>query len=301
MFAAIILGGRRERWSKEENLKKASAERLPWVEAAGARIPTVGCGTWELRGETCAAIVSQALTIGYRHIDTAQGYDNERAVGEGIHRAAIRREELFVTTKVRPQFVSDGALQTSAEESLARLGLDYIDLLLLHWPNPAVSTQEMMTALSDAKRRGLTRNIGVSNFTTSRLEEAITVSPEPIAANQIEYHPYLDQTKLIRAIRRHGIAVIAYCPIALGHVSADPVLRSIGKERDKTAAQVALRWLIQQEGVCAIPRTSKSRRLKENLDVFNFALSEEEMNRIDQLTRPNSRLINEPGWVPIWD
>jgi len=278
-----------------------SAEGPPCVEAAGARIPALGCGTWELRGETCAAVVSRALTVGYRHIDTAQGYDNERAVGEGIRRAGVPRQELFITTKVRPQLVSDGALQTSAEESLDRLGLDYVDLLLIHWPNPAVSTLEMMTALSDAKRRGLTRNIGVSNFTTSRLEEARTVSPEPIAANQIEYHPYLDQTKLIGAIRRHGMAIIAYCPIALGQVAADPVLQSIGKEHGRTAAQVALRWLIQQEGVCAIPRTSRSGRLKENLDVFSFALSKEEMDRIGQLKRPNSRLINEPGWVPGWD
>jgi diketogulonate reductase-like aldo/keto reductase len=272
-----------------------------FVAIGDARIPAIGCGTWELRGEACARVVTEALRIGYRHVDTAQGYDNEASVGEGLRASGVPRGEVFVTTKVRPQLVGDGDLQRSAEESLARLRLDYVDLLLIHWPNPAVSIRETMRALSDAKERGLTRHIGVSNFTIANLAEAVATSPLPIVANQIEYHPYLDQTKLIAEIRRQALAVTAYCPIALGKVVGDPVLEEIGAAHDKTSVQVALRWLIQQPGVAAIPRTSKPERLRENLDVFDFQLTALEMQRISRLKHPSSRLINEPGWVPLWD
>jgi 2,5-diketo-D-gluconate reductase B len=175
------------------------------------------CGTWELRGRACAEVVAEALRVGFRHIDTAQGYENEAAVGDGIRAEGIPREEIFVTTKVRPQLIADGPLQRSVEESLKRLRTDVIDLLLLHWPNPEVTVAESMRALSGAKRLGLTKHIGLSNFTIAKLEEATRVSPEPIVAAQFEYHPYLDQARLLAAIRRHGIA--AYCPIALAKVA----------------------------------------------------------------------------------
>lgn len=271
------------------------------VKAGDARIPAVGCGTWELRGAKCTEIVDAALRMGYRHIDTAQGYSNEEAVGEGIRASGVAREQIFVTTKVRPQLVGDGDLQGSVEDSLKRLQLDRIDLLLIHWPNPKVSTREMMTALSDAQERGYARHIGVSNFTVARLDEAVAVSPRPIVANQIEYHPYLDQSKIIRTTHDHGLAVIAYCPIALGKVVGDSVLETIAAAHKKTAAQVALRWLISQPGVVAIPRSSKIERLRENLDVFDFELTAAEMDKISRLKRPNSRIINEPDWVPHWD
>jgi len=266
-----------------------------------AIIPVLGCGTWELRDEQCTAIVAEALKIGFRHIDTAQGYDNEAAVGAGIRASGIGRDDVFVTTKVRPQLVSQGALQLSVEESLERLGLDYVDLLLIHWPNPAIAISESMAALSDAKRRGLTRHIGVSNFTIATLTEAIQVSPEPIVTNQIEYHPYLDQTRLLAAVRNHGLAVTAYCPIALGNVVGDPVINGIARAHGKTDAQVTLRWLIQQGDVIAIPRTSKVERLRENLDVFDFELTAVEMNSMRGLARQGSKIINQPGWVPAWD
>jgi diketogulonate reductase-like aldo/keto reductase len=266
-----------------------------------ADIPVLGCGTWELRGELCASIVAEALKIGYRHVDTAQGYDNEAAVGAGIRASGISRDEIFVTTKVRPQLVSQGALQRSVEESLERLELDYVDLLLIHWPNPAIAISESMEALGDARRRGLTRHIGVSNFTIATLAEAIRVSPEPIVTNQIEYHPYLDQDRLLAAIRGHSLAVTAYCPIALGNVVGDPVIGAIAQAHGKTEAQVTLRWLVQQGDVIAIPRTSKVERLRENLDVFDFELTASEMSRMRGLTRPGSKFINQPGWVPAWD
>jgi diketogulonate reductase-like aldo/keto reductase len=271
------------------------------VAVGGARIPVLGCGTWELRGEPCARIVAEALKLGFRHIDTAQGYENEDAVGEGLRASGISRDEVFVTTKVRPQLLSQGVLQQSVEDSLKRLGIDRVDLLLIHWPNPEITIAESMAALSDAKRRGLARHIGVSNFTIATLAEAIRVSPEPFVTNQVEYHPYLDQRRLLAAIRGHGLAITAYCPIALGEVVGDPVISGIAKAHGKTEAQVTLRWLIQQGDVIAIPRTSKVERLRENLDVFDFALSAQEMEKMGGLTRPGSKLINQPGWVPEWD
>jgi diketogulonate reductase-like aldo/keto reductase len=269
--------------------------------AGNGPIPAIGCGTWELRGDACVQIVAEALRVGYRNIDTAQGYGNEEAVGEGIRASGIPRSDVFVTTKVRPQLVAEGDLQHSAEESIRKLRVDAIDLLLIHWPNPAVPVREMMSALSDAKRRGLTRHIGVSNFTVAKLSEAVAVSPEPIVTNQIELHPYLDQTRLLDEVRRLGLTVTAYCPIALGKVVGDPVLEAIASSHGKSAVQVALRWLIQQSAVAAIPRTSDPGRLAENLSVFDFQLTDDEMDRITRLKRPNSRLINEPDWVPRWD
>lgn len=271
------------------------------IVANGARISKIGCGTWELRGDACAKIVTEALRVGFRHIDTAQGYDNEAAVGDGIIASGVPREEIFITTKVRPQLIGDGPLQKSVDESLKRLKTDVIDLLLIHWPNPEVPIAESMKALSDVKRRGLTRHIGVSNFTIANLEEATRTSPEPIVTAQIEYHPYLNQSRLLAAVRRLGLAITAYCPIALGKVVGDERLIAIGKKHGKTAVQVTLRWLIQQGDVIAIPRTSKPERLRENFAVLDFQLTDDEMSQISRMTTPNSRLINEPQWVPRWD
>jgi len=271
------------------------------VVVGEARIPALGCGTWELRGELCATIVAESLRMGFRHIDTAQGYGNEAAVGEGIRASNVRRETVFVTTKVMPHLMSDGPLQRSVEESLARLRIDYVDLLLLHWPNPAIPLAESMRALADAKRRGLTRHIGVSNFTVAKLAEAIRLSSEPIVTNQVEYHPYLDQTKVLAANRHHGLATTAYCPVALGRVVGDPVLVEIGAAHRKSAVQVTLRWLVQQGDVIAIPRTSRVERLAENFGIFDFELAAAEMDRIGRLGRSGRHLVNEPDWVPAWD
>ena len=271
------------------------------VTVGGVRIPKIGCGTYPMRGPVCAEIVAEALRVGFRHVDTAQGYDNEAAVGEGILMSDVPRERIFITTKVRPQVIGDGPLQRSVEESLKRLKTDVIDLLLIHWPNPEVPVAESMRALSAVKRAGQTRAIGVSNFVIAKLDEAMQASPEPIAAVQFEYHPYLDQTRLLAAARRHRLAITAYCPIALGKVASDPRLVAIGEKHGKSAVQVTLRWLIQQDDVIAIPKTSRPERLKENLDVFDFRLTDAEMDQISRMTAPNSRLIDEPLWVPHWD
>lgn len=269
------------------------------VEAHNARIPAIGLGTWELRGRTCARLVEQALRIGYRHIDTAQAYDNERDVGEGLRAARLPRQEVFVTTKVWWTHFAPRDLEASVKESLAKLRLAEVDLLLLHWPNPAVPLADSIGALCRMRQLGLTRHVGVSNFTVALIEQAAKLSAAPLMTNQVEYHPYLDQSKVIGACRRHGIAVTAYSPIARGRVSGDEVLERIGRRHDKTSAQVALRWLIEQQ-IVAIPRTSRLERLAANLAIFDFELSPEEMAEISALARHDDRVVN-PSWAPAWD
>jgi 2,5-diketo-D-gluconate reductase B len=268
------------------------------VEAKGFELPLVGLGTWALRGRDCARIVEQAIRIGYRHIDTAQMYDNEREVGEGVRNSG-NRAEVIVTTKVQPTLLAPPDLERSVKESLARLRLDHIDLLLIHWPNPRVPLVETLGAMAKMKRQGYARAIGVSNFTLAMLDEANRVSPEPVVCNQIECHPFLDQRKIIEAYRRHEMAVIAYSPIARGGARSNDVLARIGKAYGKTAAQVCLRYLVQQE-IAVIPRTSKLQRLEENFALFDFALTDQEMDEIRALSKRNDRLVDWT-WSPKWD
>jgi diketogulonate reductase-like aldo/keto reductase len=268
---------------------------------AAASVPRIGLGTWQLRGETCARIVEEALRLGYRHVDTAQGYANEKEVGAGLAASGVPRDSVFITTKVRPQLIGEADLEQSVEDSLGRLRIDRLDLLLIHWPNPAIPLAGSIRALCNAKRRGLTRHIGVSNFTIANLAEAVRRADEPLLTDQVEYHPYLDQTKLLKAIRGHGMLITAYCPIALGKVVGDPVISAIAAAHGRSNVQVTLRWLIQQGDVVAIPRTSKVGRLRENLEVTDFSLGDAEMAAMARLKRPGSRLVDEPAWVPLWD
>ncbi len=269
------------------------------VQSNGASIPILGLGTWDLRGRVCARIVEQSLRLGYRHIDTAQIYDNEREVGEGVRACAIPRERIFITTKVWWTHFAPGALERSAAESLAKLRLHYIDLLLLHWPNSSVPLSDTISALCNVKREGLTRHIGVSNFTVKLIEEAVSRSGEPLVTNQIELHPYIEQQKVIDACRKHGISITAYSPIARGKVKGDEVLARIGAAHGKSAAQACLRYLVQQ-GIIVIPRTSKVERLTENFEIFDFELTAPEMAEIRGLAGPLGRGLN-PAWAPDWD
>jgi 2,5-diketo-D-gluconate reductase B len=269
------------------------------VQANGATIPILGLGTWDLRGKVCSRIVEQALRLGYRHVDTAQSYDNEREVGEGIRASGVSREQLFLTTKVWWTNFASGALEKSVAESLARLKLPYVDLLLLHWPNAAVPLKESFDALHKVKSEGLTRHIGISNFTVALVEEAISVASDPIVNNQIEMHPFIDQRKVIAACSKRGISITAYSPIARGAVTKNDTINKIGKAHGKTAAQVSLRYLVQQ-GVIAIPATTRVERLSENFDIFDFELSDAEMNKMRELGSREGRTIN-PSWSPAWD
>ena len=269
------------------------------VQANGATIPILGLGTWDLRAKNCTRIVEQALRLGYRHIDTAQAYENEREVGEGVRAAGVPREQVFITTKVWWTNFSAGALEKSVAESLARLKLPFVDLLLLHWPNTSVPLQETLGSLCKVRREGLTRHIGVSNFTVALVEQAVALADEPIVNNQIELHPYIDQSRVIAACRRRGISVTAYSPIARGAVKGDQVLEKVGRAHSKSAAQVCLRYLVQQ-GIIVIPRTSRVERLAENFAIFDFALSAAEMAEIGRLASPAGRRV-DPSWAPAWD
>jgi 2,5-diketo-D-gluconate reductase B len=271
---------------------------MKFVEAKGFSIPIVGLGTWELRGRDCARLTEQAIRLGYRHIDTAQMYGNEREVGEGV-RASGLSSEVMVTTKVQPTSLAPRELERSVKESLAHLRLDVIDLLLIHWPNPRVPLVETLGAMARLKHDGLVRQLGVSNFTVALLAEATKVSPEPLVCNQIECHPYLDQSKVIEACRQHGMAVVAYSPIARGNARGDELLERIGQAYGKSAAQVCLRFLVQQD-IAVIPRTSKVERLAENIALFDFELTELEMRAIAELARRGDRIVDW-SWSPKWD
>src|SRR6202171_4185544 len=272
---------------------------MQFVEANGAKIPAIGLGTWELRGRTCARLVEQAVRLGYRHVDTAQVYENEREVGEGLRASRVRRDDMFVTTKVWTNHFAPHDLERSTKESLTKLRLTEVDLLLLHWPNPQVPLSETLGALPRVKQLGMARHIGVSNFTVALIDEAVALCTEPLACDQVEYHPYLDQTKVLEACARHGMALVAYSPVAKGRVKNDQTLARIGQAHGKTAAQVCLRWLVQQN-VCAIPRTSRIERLSENIQIFDFALSDEEMGEISGMGSARARLTDF-GFAPKWD
>jgi len=258
----------------------------------GATVPALGLGTWELRGDACTRAVDRALGLGYRHIDTAQGYANEAEVGAGMRRSGVPREEIFLTTKVRPRHFRRDDLLRSTEESLAALGVDDVDLLLLHWPNPEVPLEETLGALHEARGRGLARHVGVSNFPPSLLLRSLAAGPT--LTNQVEYHPFLAQEKLLALAEAHDFLITAYSPVARGRVFDDPTLRAIGERHGKDPAQVALRWLLQQPRVVAIPKAASPAHQAGNLDVFDFELDDEEMRRISALAR-GERLVDDPA------
>lgn len=271
----------------------------PTVEANGARIPVIGLGTWDLRGRTCARMVEQALQLGYRHVDTAEMYDNEREVGEGLRASGIARAEVFITTKVWQDHLAPREFEPATKESLAKLRLSEVDLLLIHWPNPRIPLADTIGALCRAKREGLARHIGISNFTVDLVAQAVKLATEPLVTNQIEWHPYIDQSKVVDACRRHGLSVTAYSPIARGRAVDDDTLREIGLRHRKSAGQVCLRFLVQ-EGAIVIPRTSKRERLAENIAIFDFTLAPAEMEEIRRLANPRGRIVNWSG-APNWD
>lgn len=275
----------------------------PTVIASGVEIPLLGFGTWQLEAEDARRMVHEALRIGYRHIDTAWIYKNEKAVGDGIADAVaegiVAREEIFVTTKIWVEHFTHDALLRQAEESAISLGLTP-DLLLLHWPKPSPSFAETIGALNEARDQGFTRNIGLSNFPSAQFRQAAALSKAPLVTNQVEYHPYLSQKILIETARELGSSITAWSPLAQGKIADDAVIGEIAKVHGKTNGQVTLRWIIQQ-GVIAIPRTAKEARAAENFDIFDFELSADEMARISALARPHGRLGDWLDAAFHWD
>jgi 2,5-diketo-D-gluconate reductase B len=273
------------------------------VEANGAKIPAIGLGTMTLMDAVCVEAVETAIRLGYRHIDTAERYRNETKVGEGLRRglraADLAREEVFVTTKVFHDRLAAADFERSLEQSLRDLELSWVDLLLIHWPNPKVPLKETLDVLCKAKRDGRAKHVGVANFTTSLLQHAVKLASEPLVTNQIEVHPFIDQDKVLAACRAHGLAVTAYCPLARGQVPGNDVLARIGKAHGKTSAQIALRYLVQH-GIIPIPRTSNPDHLAANLAIFDFTLSDVAMTEIAGLKQTGLRVVNPPH-APRWD
>jgi len=274
----------------------------PTINAHGAAIPAVGYGTMLFpEPERAVELIGHALNCGYRHIDTARKYGTEQWVGEAIRTADVPRAEIWVTTKVTEENAKADDFARSVDTSLKTLGLDYVDLLLIHWPQPNVPLEETLGALAKAKRDGLAHHIGVSNFTIPLLDEAMAKCPEPLVTNQIEYHTYINQDRLIAACRRHGLLVTCHAPLARGAMLDDPVILEIAAAHGKTAAQVALRWTVQQPGIGVVPRALELSEIEENIGIFEFALTDAEMDRIGQLKARNLRVIDPEVRRPVWD
>ena len=270
------------------------------VTTQGVQIPTIGLGTSGLHGDVARRMVGYALEIGYRHIDTAQNYENEAQIGEAIAASSVPRDEIWLTTKIGRRRFRDGDLQRSVEDSVRKLNTEP-NLLLLHWPNAKIPLSETIGALNEVKRQGLTEHIGVSNFTVALIQQAVALSEAPLIVNQVEYHPYLNQQAVLEAVRASGMVLTAYSPLAKGRVFRDSKLRSIGERYGKTAGQVALRWLVQQEGVLAIPRSSREANARSNLEIFDFELTDADMNEIFALGSPWGRMSDPLRGAPAWD
>ena len=265
----------------------------------GQKVPALGFGTWRLSGDHAVRAVRLALDVGYRLIDTAARYENEAEVGRALRESGIDRSDVFLTTKLRFDQLDPDRVEQHTRECLARLGVDQVDLLMPHWPSTTVPAADLMRAFARVRDKGLTRHLGLSNFTTSLLGEAIAEVGDDLLTVQVEYHPYLSQKPLLSMLRRHGMALTAAVPLARGLINEDPVITAIAAAHEKTPSQVTLRWLVQQENVIAIPKSGQDDRVRANFDIFDFNLSGEEMSRIDSLLG-SRRLIDLP-YSPKWD
>ncbi len=269
------------------------------INLNGESIPALGFGTWRLDGDEARDTVAHALDLGYRHIDTAQIYDNEVEVGEGLRASDVDRDAVFLTTKVWRDKMRYRDVIASTDDSLRKLNVEVVDLLLIHWPNDEVELAETLDALQEVQHAEKARHIGVSNFTPSLIHEAVRHAPG-LVCNQVEYHPYLDQSDLLEVMREHEMFLTAYSPIARGKVMDDEVIRAIAEGHGKSPVQVTLRWLLQQDRVSAIPKAASARHRTSNLDIFDFALSDDEMAEITALAQPDGRMIS-PDFAPAWD
>lgn len=271
------------------------------ITAHGAEIPALGFGTFRMEAADVLRMVPAALKLGFRHVDTAQIYRNEAAVGEAIAGSGVARGDIFLTTKVWIDNVSPDRFMASVDESLAKLQTDHVDLLLLHWPNGSVKLADQIGALNAVRDAGKARHIGVSNYNITLLKQARALSAAPLVTNQVEYHPYLDQSRLMTAMREAGMALTAYYAMADGKVFADPLLAEIAARHQRSIAQIVLRWLVQQEGVVALSKTLSEDRACDNAAIFDFALDEAEMAAIHGLAVPDGRVLKPEGLSPVWD
>jgi 2,5-diketo-D-gluconate reductase B len=262
----------------------------------GTEIPRLGFGTWLITGKDASEGVRDALEIGYRHLDTARAYENEAEVGEGIAASGVDRADIWLTTKIWLDDFEPARLKRAAEDSLRKLRTDYVDLLLLHWPSTDVPVEHSLQAMRELQETGLIRHVGVSNFPAGMLSRALDVLP--LFADQVEYHPFLAQDALLGLAQRHDFTLTAYSPLAHGKVVGHPELTAIGEQYGKNAGQVALRWLLDQPKVTTAPKASSHDRRLENFDVFDFALSDADRERIAAL--PKDVRTANPSWAPDW-
>jgi len=269
------------------------------LQTQGISLPRLGLGTFRLQGDACRAAVESALGLGYRHIDTAEMYGNEEAIGAAISAARVVRKDLHVTTKVWNENLAPDAIRRAFDASLKKLKLDHVDLYLVHWPAKNMNLPAMFETLLKLKEEGRTRAIGVANFNIALLKTVVEEIGAPIACNQIEYHVMLDQTPVRKYLRAKWIPLVAYCPLAQGRAASDATLTAIGRKHGASAAQVALKWLLDQDGVAAIPKASRSESQKANLDAQHVGLDDEDRQAIAALPK-DKRCVN-PGFAPAWD
>jgi len=263
---------------------------VKYIEILEMKMPVIGLGTWNLRGKECFEATISALEIGYRHIDTAEMYENESEIGDAITQSLVPRSEIFLTTKVWSNHLQYQDVIRSLESSLKKLKTDYVDLYLIHWPNPNIPLSDTFKAMNDLKNKGMLKFIGVSNFDKDLLMKAQQMSSLPIMNVQVEYHPFLDQKDILSYCQKNNISLTAYCPLARGRELNNPTLEKIASKHKKTVPQVMLRWLIQQKNVVAIPKAKSADHQRLNFDIFDFQLSSDEMSTIFQLNR-NQRLV----------
>lgn len=252
-----------------------------YINIENSSIPLLGLGTWQLNGKECEDTVDEAINMGYRHLDTAQNYQNEADVGTGVKKSKAGREELFITTKVSTENLKPDALIDSTKKSLEKLQSGYIDLLLIHWPTSDMNLKETLDAMFTLKEQGKIKNAGVSNFSPVLFREAISLGP--VICNQVEFSPFIKQDNNLAVAKEADLMITAYSPLGRGKVSKDQTLREIGMHYEKTAAQVTLRWLLQQGNVSVIPKASGLKHLQENIEVFDFELTTEDMEKISRL------------------
>jgi 2,5-diketo-D-gluconate reductase B len=272
---------------------------MDYIQTQGIRLPRLGLGTYRMQGDVCRAAVESALGLGYRHIDTAEMYGNEDAIGAAIANSGVARGDLHVTTKVWNENLAPDAMRKAFDSSLKKLRLDHVDLYLVHWPSPTMNLSAMFETLMRLKQEGRTRAIGVANFNIALLKTVVEEIKAPIACNQVEYHVMLDQTPLRKYLAAKSIPLVAYCPLAQGRAASDETLTRIGRKHGASAAQVALKWLLDQDGVAAIPKASRAESQKANLDALNIGLDDEDAKAIAGLSK-NQRFVN-PGFAPAWD
>jgi 2,5-diketo-D-gluconate reductase B len=272
---------------------------LEYLQTQGISLPRLGLGTFRMQGEACRAAVESALTLGYRHIDTAEMYGNEDAIGAAIASSGVARKDLHITTKVWNENLAPDAIRRAFDASLRKLRLDHVDLYLVHWPAKSMNLPAMFETLIKLKQEGRTRAIGVANFNIALLKAVVEEIKAPIACNQIEYHVFLDQTAVRAWLAAKSIPLVAYCPLAQGRAASDETLIAIGRKHGASAAQVALKWLLDQDGVAAIPKASRTESQKANLDALHIGLDDEDCAAIAGLPK-NKRFVN-PGFAPAWD